>query len=317
MSGGRLGAGLLENRGVINGNGRIDGTIDNKSMAEIRASSGETLVFTGAGNVNDGELRLLGADANKATIDFQQDLTNSSTGRISGRGSLMTGGLNNEGQLLLSGGISDVVGDVHNTGITDVSGGAVATFYDDFTNDGSLRVVSVGDTHSAAVFYGELSGSGDITGGGDVFALGDLRPGNSPASIDVIANMIFGLDTNVEIELAGLDTGEFDQFLIDGDLSLAGDLNVELIDGFLLDDEMEFLIFDVDGIVSGNFDGLLEGDLIGRYGDQDLFISYAAGDGNDIGLFSFSAVPEPSSAGIMLLGIVAAIVQRRKRPVSS
>ena len=38
----------------------------------------------------------------------------------------------------------------------------------------------------------------------------------------------------------------------------------------------------------------------------DLFISYAGGDGNDVTLFT--AVPEPGSAGILLLGVLALAV---------
>jgi len=48
----------------------------------------------------------------------------------------------------------------------------------------------------------------------------------------------------------------------------------------------EFLIADVDGSRSGEFNGLGEGGLVGNYGGTDLFITYQAGDGNDMGLFA-------------------------------
>jgi hypothetical protein len=56
------------------------------------------------------------------------------------------------------------------------------------------------------------------------------------------------------------------------------------------------LIADVVGVLSGQFSGLGEGALVASFGGQDLFISYAAGDGNDVALFT--AVPEPG-AGLM------------------
>lgn len=41
---------------------------------------------------------------------------------------------------------------------------------------------------------------------------------------------------------------------------------------------------------------------------MDLFITYAAGDGNDVALYT---VPEPASAVLLLLGLGAVIRRRR------
>jgi len=42
--------------------------------------------------------------------------------------------------------------------------------------------------------------------------------------------------------------------------------------------------------------------LVGNFGGEDLFISYTAGDGNDVALFT--AVPEPSSLALMSLALL-------------
>ena len=89
----------------------------------------------------------------------------------------------NEAALAIPASQGDVFGDITNTGTIVVSGGAVATLYDDVTQNGTLRVNKIGSTTSAAVFLGSFTGTGGSTGGGDIFFEGDLRPGNSPATV--------------------------------------------------------------------------------------------------------------------------------------
>ena len=80
-------------------------------------------------------------------------------------------------------------------------------------------------------------------------------------------------------------------FIIDG-----GSLETTLIDGFKLEKGQEFIIAQIDGNVIGHYEGLEEGDLVGMfesiYGHKiGLHISYTAGDGNDISLYTDPANP--------------------------
>ena len=117
-------------------------------------------------------------------------------------------GLFNAGGFGITVGTTDVFGDITNLseGVINISGGAVTTFYDDVTQNGTLQVVSVGNTNSAAVFFGEFGGGGGFSGGGDVFALGDLRPGNSPDTVLFDGNLFLGIATDTFIELAGFQS---------------------------------------------------------------------------------------------------------------
>ena len=77
---------------------------------------------------------------------------------------------------------------------------------------------------------------------------------------------------------------------IEGDLTLGGDLQLEIIDLDQLSLGSEYRILKVHGELDGQFDGLPEGGLIGPYlhsDDQyhDIRITYEAGDGNDIALY--------------------------------
>ena len=95
-------------------------------------------------------------------------------------------------------------------------------------------------------------------------------------------NLFLGGGSNTVIELEGTEVGEFDQLVISGDAILNGNLSVQTIDGFQLQQGQEFLIINGGGNLSGQFNGLAEGELVGNFNGVDLFISYAGGDGSDV-----------------------------------
>jgi hypothetical protein len=69
-----------------------------------------------------------------------------------------------------------------------------------------------------------------------------------------------------------------------GNVELAGLLDVKLIDGFELHRGNMFEFLRVGGTLTGQYDGLDEGALVGNFGGEDLFITYTAGDGNSVSL---------------------------------
>lgn len=83
---------------------------------------------------------------------------------------------------------------------------------------------------------------------GDVFAPGDLHPGNSPAGPLDDGNPFLGATTDTFIELGGLDVGEFDRIRVSGDLNVAGDLFVSLIDGHHLGFNQQYVVADVESL---------------------------------------------------------------------
>jgi hypothetical protein len=230
---------------------------------------------------NASAINLLGG-----TLISQQTLTNATAGFISGRGRIFAnGGLTNADVLAFSGGLSDLFGDVNNQagGTIVTSGGGTTTFFDDVVHNGTEIRTSAG---SSSLFFGAVSGGSAFTGTGTTFFEGDLRPGNSPASVSFEGDVVLGLGASTEIELGGMTAGaEYDQLVVGGDVALDGALEVVLSDGFLPEAAQQFKIIDVGGTLTGQFDGLAEGSLVGDFG-QELFITYAGGDGNDVALFS-------------------------------
>ncbi len=297
----------ISNSGTLYGDASLTVGLLNLAAGEVQAATGERLRFAGRDNVNAGELNNFGGQ-----LRFEETLTIQTGGLVSGRGQFIAnGGWTNDGVLAFSGGFADVHGDLVNseTGMIAIGGGSTTTFYDDVTMDAANLNIEIA-SGSYGVFFGSYNGGS--TGLGTAQAFGDLRPGNSPAIVSFEGDLETGVNTATFIELGGLQSGQFDQLLVAGNLLLDGRLDVSLIDGFGLGWNQKFLIAEIGGMRTGYFDDLDEGDLVGNYNGVDLFISYAAGDGNDILLFS--AVPEPGSA--IILGLCWLGLSSRRRRTS-
>ncbi len=220
-----------------------------------------------------------------------------------------TNGVNIQSTGILTGN-GTIAGNVINQGMIHVAAGTHIDFANDMVQNGTMQIVTDSNGIGTAVVMGTFSGDGGFGGGGDLYALGQLSPGNSAASVLYDGNLYLEASTDTLIELGGRDIGEFDQLLVTGDLSLAGNLLVSLIEGHTLGFHQEYLIADVGGLLSGQFSGLAEGDLVGNFGGFDLFVSYTAGSGNGVSLFT--AVPEPG-AGILVFGAGFVSTRRRAR----
>ncbi len=179
-------------------------------------------------------------------------------------------------------------------------------------NDGTLSIKEGSYTGNAVdndggkgrvIGKGTLSGSGTIVGDFDNDAI--VSPGNSAGGHRFKGNFTHRVGGLKQIELGGTDNFDFNRIEtehdfteITGDLIIdGGKLRVSLIDDFKLQRGQEFIIAKVDGELTGQYDGLDEGDSVGQfesiYGkDIDLKITYATGDGNDIGLYTDSPTNE-------------------------
>lgn len=150
---------------------------------------------------------------------------------------------------------------------------------------------------------------------GDLHNIGAvIAPGESPGITTIYGSLVQESDATIQIELGGLDPGTFDQLVIHDDLELGDStLSVLLWNGFQLGPDMQFLIVDVDGNLSGRFFGLDDGDIVGSFPGVNLHITYGDGQGGN-GVMLFTAVPEPSTATYILASVaLGLIVVRRSR----
>ena len=164
--------------------------------------------------------------------------------------------------------------------------------------------------NSEAIFSGRYSG-GSIGGEGTATFAGLLDPGFSPGTFEFDGDLNLTETSELLIELAGTDVSEFDRLLIAGDVNLDGQLTIDLLNGFELEEELEFLFLEVGGDLTGSFNGLAHNAFVGSFGGHNLFISYTAGDGNDVALFT--AVPEPGTAALLCLAGLVVGMRRRRR----
>lgn len=229
----------------------------------IRVQQGGQAVVPAEGYVNAGHIELF---AGGSTIAGPGVLDNRS--ELSGTGTIEAA-VNN-----LPGGNIDAINDAltFTAVVTNSPGGQINAinstldFQADLTNNGELNLINstilgsvVGGASGTASFVGDNSVSGNLT-----MASGD----------------------SLSIRLGGTAPGQFDSLAVGGDAALAGSLSVSLTGGFSLAPSLTFTIVDVGGSLTGGFNGLAEGGLVGNFGGTNLVITYAGGDGNDVALLS-------------------------------
>lgn len=200
------------------------------------------------------------------------------------------------GQLVLSGTNSY-------SGNTTVEAGTLVV-------NGSIANATTTTVQSGAT----ISGSGSV-GNLTIDSGAFVNPGNSPGLLTV--NGAYNQAGTLVAEIAGLNAGtQHDQVIVNGAVSLTGNLNVQFTGGTYSMDNLIFLLLnDSTDAVNGIFTGFNEGDTVTQYGGFDWIISYNADSftssftgGNDIAL---RAIPEPSAT--LLAGLGALAVLRRRR----
>ena len=164
---------------------------------------------------------------------------------------------------------------------------------------GTNSFINIDDKDNATwTNYAGSQIGGNLTINGTMRGATNYAPGLSAGGIKVNGSLVLTEDSSKTIELGGdFDGGrdpsntEHDFIDVAGDLILdGGTLDVKLIDGFELGLNQEFIIAKVDGELTGTYDGLEQGAIVGSFDsifgemDLNLFIDYTAGDGNDIAL---------------------------------
>ncbi len=239
--------------------GDLDVGID--SVGELNLSNfGRAIVLENA-NIASGSMVTL---ASNGSLQVAESITNQGVIQFTGAGLI-------DGDVEIPFGSGELV--VNPISVANITG--------DLTHNGSDVSVASG---SQLLVCGDWSGIGNFFGSGRVDLEAGVSPGNSQgnniAAVLFAGDLNLGADTQTVFELAA----EFshDQLFVDKALSIDGTLTVNLVSGLQLEPNMQFAIVFVGESVSGTFDGLPEGALVGTYNGVDLFITYTGGDGNDV-----------------------------------
>jgi len=255
-----LGEGLfLQPGAILRGDGQVlapGHPLSIPAGAEISANPGERLRLATGAVENAGLVSALGQPGLPAELSFDAAFSNQyGSGYVTANNATLrfSTGLDNAGALLLTGESNQIFGNIDNaaTGQIIVTAGATAVFQGDVANAGTVRVSSVGNLASTAVFSGAFSGHG-VAGGGNVFLEGDTRPGFSPGTMAFGGNLSLGPFSSLEIEIAGTAPGQYDRLEVAGAIELGGALRVTLLGGFTPQPGDSFDIWDA-ASVTGTF----------------------------------------------------------------
>ncbi|MFK7895299.1 MAG: beta strand repeat-containing protein [Myxococcota bacterium] len=295
----------LDNQGLMTGSLLVDATATtNLSGGTVRVDAGDIVSLEGPGHemLNQGIIHLFGG-----RLDVDANLTNDS-GIIAGNGMLSAARLINAANASVGfNGESSVIGEVTNLGDIAILGAANLTFFDDVAQNGDLQI----GEDSRAIVLGDFSGTGGTSGPGTLEVSGTLSPGSSPASVSFGGDVILSPQSATLLEFTGDQTGEFDQIISAGSLTLDGDLNLALLDAYVPPDGTSFVVMSA-ASVSGEFKNLPEGSAVDSLAGAEFFISYGP---QQVVL----TVPEPQAAiglsmGIGLLGMLGRKRKRQSRP---
>lgn len=186
------------------------------------------------------------------------------------------------------------------TGTTHVYGGTLGgsgKIVGDVVNHGATIN---GDATNKLTLAGTVSGTGEFD---NINFTGTFSPGFSPAVVNV-SNDTLADNAHLLMEIAGINTGQYDQLNITGDLQLGGTLEIKFIDGFMPVNDLAFTLFH--GHTTGQFKNIILPDLpSGLHFDSSSLYSGGA----------LTVVPLPAAApmGIGLLLILATVRIFRKR----
>jgi hypothetical protein len=257
-----------------------DRTVNNNqslTVNTIRFDNANAYVITGPGNIS------LEADTGDATIDvvqgsheFQQDvILQSSTDLVIANGAVLS--FNNELDL---------------NGLTLTKMGT-----------GTLHVnnrLTGGGTLDCQV--GNCFGTGIVTAA-IVNSSGTVSPGNRVGTLEILGDYSQGNDAALLIEIGGTGAGtDHDHMTIYGTSELSGQLDVTLTGGF-------------EPAAGDSFDILDWGQLSGSFDDVDLpalsaGLNWDASQLYTTGSLSVAAVPEASTLGLVVIGLLGLIGRR-------
>jgi hypothetical protein len=273
----------------------LGGTSKTLNQRTLVLSGGTAAMNT---NVSFISMRNGATFTNQGTVELSNDggLGNNQGFFDGGSGS---GAFNNHGTLrkLATGnsGTSRFSGiAVTNTGVVDVQA-AVLSFSGGFTQTAGTTRLSGGTLASATPLMingGTLKGSGTVQG--DVSNSGIVAPGPAAATLQIAGAYTQTVDGTLSVELGGAAAAQFDRLEVSGSATLAGALDVSLLDGFqpALGQQFEVMTFASRSGTIPTFAGLDVGHglaLQPLQGDSDLVLQVVGGSGN----------PTPTPAGSM------------------
>jgi hypothetical protein len=290
-SGTQYGVGFNNNSGAQSGGTfTVNGRGATTQTFSVTASS-----VNSSYSLSGGTLDVKGSNSTNGFVYLNSDAagTYSSTFTLSGTGKLIS--RFNPGSS--SGGI--VGGTTGAVQVLSLTGGTLVAGRVDATN---LRGMLAGAN-------GTLVNNGTNIAPGDVGTVGRTNiVGNMSVSTGLLTIDLGGLTASTAFSEAA-NLGTFDNLLISGNLSLGGNLGLNLVNGYTPNYTDIFKIIDISGTLSNFFGNVTDGGTLATLGNEGTFKVYSSG--GDVFLTNYTAVPEPRAALIGGLGLLGLLRRRR------
>lgn len=216
------------------------------------------------------------------------------------------------GQLAVNG-TTTISGDLRLFSAANVSGdieliddGSIISLADDISiidNVSSFGRNIFVQLDTALNFLKTFTGNAPFLGEGTAKFYGQVEPGLTTDSLSFAGNVELESTAELKMQIGGSIPGvSYDQLLVGGDISLAGDLSIEIVNNYTPVAGQEYTLIEIDELRSNVFNGLGQGAVVQTVGNLDLVINYFGGDGNDI---TVVAVPRNALLGdVNLDGVV-------------
>jgi hypothetical protein len=198
------------------------------------------------------------------------------------------------------------------SGLTNIDGTLTVS-------DGSAITISGGKLSGAGTLSGALVNQGTVAPGsaaspGALTVSGNHRQGStaSPGTLTVTGNYTQGSTGVLDIGLGGAATGEYDALSVGGSATLAGAIDVQLVDGFVPAVNETFDILSCGGTLTGELDVV---SLDPGYLYQVSYLD--AGQLVQLTYTGIAPVPGPNSLAVLSFGLggISFVIRRRARRI--
>ncbi|MEM7454699.1 MAG: hypothetical protein AAF456_10150 [Planctomycetota bacterium] len=174
---------------------------------------------------------------------------------------------------------------VSNTGLINAESGINTISGDVSLNNGTIVV----EDGAELEVVGNFDGNGDLSGTGLLRLRGALNLGTTPQVFQFDGTLLAGFGSNIVFKIGGTSPSQYDRLNVgrfDTGVFDFGSFQIQFANGFIPSQGQQFLLVTTDDLVNSTWDGYAEGDLVGTVAGEDIFITFEAGDGNDIAIYT-------------------------------
>lgn len=187
-------------------------------------------------------------------------------------------------------------------GKINLQGGSFTTTAIKFQSTGGVFNWTSGTLH-VGTYNGNLTNSAGV-----------LAPGMSPGKTTVTGNYMQQVSGSLQIEVGGtVSATQYDLLSVTGNVTLGGQLELRMLNGFLPVATDTFTVLTVGGTLSGAFSNVASGQRLATTDGLGSFLVMYSSSSKKVVLSAFEPVPEPDVIALVALAVLSNYVCTRRR----